>query len=281
MKKERGIEKLEHDLTYTQGWLEKRKNKLKKFFRFIRIVKNWPSHYWWKLSKPEYVIYKMRNSALIRIRAGSHDRIALNEVWIHEIYSPKELPINTTDTIIDIGAHVGTFTLKAALQSTSGTIYSYELAPDSYKLLVKNIELNKLTNVIASNIAVSTTIGEASVYLHSDNSLANSLINNSSKTGQQIRIKTTTLDEIITQHKLDRIDLIKIDCEGSEYDILFNASSTALSIINRICVEADNIDQTRNPKTMTRFLNDNNFLTRSVRTPYGGIVIYAYRNDKN
>ena len=115
----------------------------------------------------------MENGALIKIRANSHDRIALNEVWIHEIYSPTELPINTTDVIIDIGAHVGTFTLKAALQCTSGTIYSYELAPDSYNLLIENIELNKLTNVVASNLAVSTTVGEASVYLNPNNSLAN------------------------------------------------------------------------------------------------------------
>ncbi len=259
------------------SWFEKKKNKLKKFLRFTRIVKNWPSHYWWKITRPENAVYEMNSGATIKIRANTHDRIALNEVWIHEIYSSKELAIKSTDIIVDIGAHIGTFTIKAALQASAGKVYSFELSPDNFKLLLENIELNKLTNVTASNMAVSNSAGEASVYLNPDNSLANSLASVPNEARIETKIMTTTLADIVALHKLDRIDFLKIDCEGSEYDILFNAGDAILSMVNNLCVEADNIDQSRNPEAMEKFLNDKNFLTESVRTPYGGIVIYAWR----
>ncbi len=268
---------MKNNLMRKPNWLERKKNKLKKFFRFIRIVKNWPSHYWWKITKPQYAVYAMNSGSVIKIRANTHDRIALNEVWIHEVYSSKAVPIRSTDTIVDIGAHIGTFTIKAALQASAGKVYSFELAPDNFNLLLENIELNKLTNVTASNIAISDRKGEVSVHINSDNSLASSLANTSNETSLSTKINTETLDNIVALYKLDRIDFLKIDCEGSEYDILFSASDAALSMTNNICVEADNIDQARNPEIMVKFLNEKNFLTESVRTPYGGIVIYACR----
>jgi len=266
---------MKNNLLHKPNWFEKNINKLKKSFRFVKIVKNWPSHYWWKITKPDHAVYEMNGGAMIKFRGNTHDRIAMNEVWIHEIYSPNLPPVKSTDTIVDIGAHIGTFTIKTALQANAGRVYSFELVPDNFSLLLENIELNKLTNVTAINMAVSNHNGEVSVHINPKNTLASSLASMPTETSIETRINTTTLSDIISLHKLDCINFLKIDCEGAEYDILFNASNAVLSKIKNLCVEADRIDNARNPETMAAFLIDKNFLVESNRTPYGGVVIYA------
>ena len=70
-------------------------------------------------------------------------------------YVIPELKIDSGDVIIDIGAHVGIFSIYYALKYPSATIYSYEPVNRNYKNLVKNLEYNKIKNVIPFENAVT------------------------------------------------------------------------------------------------------------------------------
>ena len=46
-----------------------------------------------------------------------------------------------------------------------------------------------------------------------------------------------TLDQPVANHYLDRIDLLKVDCEGGEYELFRHASDDALARVDRVTLE--------------------------------------------
>lgn len=267
------------DISLSKNWFKKNRQKLTKSIKFYQVVNNWLMHHLNKFLKPEFAIYEMRNGARIKIRANTQDRIAINEVWVYDIYSHENIHLDSTATIIDIGAHIGTFTIKSARMAKNGRVLSYELSPDNYKLLVDNVRLNNYSHVQAFNLGVSDRSGEVTVYF-SHNMLKHSIRHtDASHGGLPGIIKTITLDEIITQNNLNRVDLLKIDCEGSEYDILLSTRDDSFDKIKNLVVECDVIDKIKNHETLAAFLMSKSFKTSMLKSPYGGIIIYAFKQD--
>lgn len=265
------------DISYSKNRFKKIRQTLSKSIKFNKVVKNWYAHHLNKFLKPEFAIYEMRNGAKLRIRANSQDRIAINEVWIYDIYSDPHFKLDQHSIILDLGAHIGTFTIKAGNLASQGKVLAYELSPDNYAMLAENVRLNNFSHVQAFNLGVSDHAGELTVYF-GENSLAHSIHHtDASQGGKPTTVKTTTLDAIIDQHNLDRVDLLKVDCEGAEYDILLAASDAAYNKIRNLVVECDVVDKTKNHETLSAFLQTKSFKTSVLKSPYGGIILYGYK----
>ena len=96
-----------------------------------------------KIPKYNYEFY-CRNSD------DFHMMVAHELDIIERNFSPKE-----GDVVIDVGAHIGPYTLKASKRvGLNGKIIAIEADPENFDILNRNIQLNKLTNVIALNYAV-------------------------------------------------------------------------------------------------------------------------------
>jgi len=123
--------------------------------------------------------------------------------------------------VIDIGAHVGYYTLLAAkLVGPTGKIYAFEPEPGNNETLNKNIELNKYSNIEAIRMAMSDKEGNATMYLTSLDSGRHSLFQHDLPKRGNTVVETTTLDRFWESTEWPRIDLIKIDVEGSEVAVL-------------------------------------------------------------
>jgi FkbM family methyltransferase len=128
--------------------------------------------------------------------------------------------------VIDIGAHIGTYSILAAEKvGDIGKVISVEPEPRNYEQLKKNIELNKFKNVITKNMALSDHEGLEKLYLNIDNSGGHSLTFQKDK-NSYINVTVKTLDNLIEELNLKKIDIIKIDAEGSEIPILKGAEKT-------------------------------------------------------
>jgi FkbM family methyltransferase len=118
-------------------------------------------------------------------------------------------------TIVDIGAHIGYYTLMAAkLVGEKGKVFAFEPDPDNYRLLVKNIEANGYNNVIPVPKAVSNQAGTTKLFLSPEDSGAHRIYN-SHDGRKSIQVETVTLDGFF-KDKENRIDIIKMDIEGAE-----------------------------------------------------------------
>lgn len=125
-----------------------------------------------------------------------------------------EKVVKKGDTVIDLGANVGFYTLLAArLVGESGKVYAFEPDPKTYKLLTRNIELNQYSNVIPVKKAINNEVGTAKFYLSPEPG-ADTLYREKNHR-RYIEVETDTLDHFF-QGKDQTIDVIKMDVEGAE-----------------------------------------------------------------
>jgi len=116
-------------------------------------------------------------------------------------------------TVIDIGAHVGYYTLKfSKLTGENGRVYAFEADLDNFKLLEKNTKIYK--NISLNNVAIADQEGNIDFYKVNDSTGCHSII--PADDSNKISVKATTLDNFIKKHSLEHVDIIKIDIEGGE-----------------------------------------------------------------
>ena len=169
----------------------------------------------------------------------------INEVFVEDCYNIQYIPIGSS--VIDIGAHIGTFTLRCAKERDC-TVYSYEPSPINYGFLKKNIEANNLTNKVKIFNKAIGKKHEKRLFYHNLNHPAGSsffLGNNPTfKTHQLIEsiIETITLGQIITDNNITHCDIIKIDCEGAEKEIFTANSKPYFKKTDYVILEWHNYD---------------------------------------
>ncbi len=123
-------------------------------------------------------------------------------------------------TFVDVGAHVGYFTLLAArLVGPGGRVYAFEPDPSSFALLERNIALNSHKNIVPVPRAVSSHSGRATLFLDQRGSDRNTLLPESGRSSS-IEIDTVALDEFFELECINKVDVLKIDAEGAEDQVI-------------------------------------------------------------
>lgn len=132
-------------------------------------------------------------------------------------------------TVIDIGAHLGLMSvIISKLIGSKGKIYSFEPTPKTFAIFKDIIQKNGGNNIIFPfNRAVSNFDGKMDFFVdENEGSNANSLVGRKDKSRVSQEMEVVTLDSFVKEMKLDKLDLIKIDAEGSELDVLNGGLTT-------------------------------------------------------
>ncbi len=126
------------------------------------------------------------------------------------------------DVILDIGAHVGIVSIYLAKCWPGTRIYAFEPVRENFANLERNVKVNAVTNVKAFRLAVS---GNGRPLRLRGNMSQNSggVSAYAGGNGRARKVKSVTLKQIFTNLEIDRCKLLKIDCEGAEYEILESA----------------------------------------------------------
>ena len=199
------------------------------------VFENWiiyPLSYY-NFIRSDFIIFKTRSKKIIKLRKQSTDLMALTHVWLIEEYKKENFEIKPNDVVIDVGAHIGLFTIYASQFCTNGKIYSFEPVIENYQLLLENIQLNNLNYVTSFNQAVSNSDDSIDLFLNSDES-GHSMF---SKSSESIKINSTSLQNFFDENKIDHCDFIKLDCEGAEYEIIRNLPVEYFQKINKFVIE--------------------------------------------
>jgi len=187
-----------------------------------------------------YVRRQLPSGGVVRFRDGMnawlsdnpHDGITLMVIFCKREYGM----INPGSLVIDIGANIGMFSLYA-VRSGAERLLAFEPNPSSHTILVKNLSQPSVkTAVSLYQLAVSGAAGET-VYMPADSSPYNKTINAPTDSSASVAVETTSLDKIVEQCEGRRIDFLKMDCEGAEWEILTQCSEDALSQVDRIRME--------------------------------------------
>lgn len=215
----------------------------------VRQISNWPTYFIYYLGlKQGGGAYFFRNGIVIRDREGTASG-TIAVVFIRRQYGA----VTGKSTIVEIGANIGTFSVYAASSEQNARIYSYEPVKTNYDVLVNNITANGYKDRIKTfNLGVASRAGNRDFYLSS--SPEHSMYANDA-TAMRHTVACVTLKDILDQNALTKVDLLKINAEGAEYEILYATPPEYFERIDEIRLEyheqsgADN-----NLDGLTRFL---------------------------
>ena len=152
-----------------------------------------------------------------------------HEEEIIGLFRPKE-----GDTVVDVGAHMGRYTITSSKSvGASGKVIAVEAHPYNFRILQHNLRLNKLKNVSALNRAVYSKKARLKLYLPDEDlgyTMHHSLMTNylASKYSKEIErryieVEADTLDNLLKIRGINEVNWIKIDVEGAEYEVLRGA----------------------------------------------------------
>lgn len=144
----------------------------------------------------------------------------------------------------DIGAYIGIYTLAMARAvGPTGFVCAFEPNPAIFGRLRQHVIQNHLTNVRLNQVAIGSAEGRAKLNAPTrENSGAASLLNGNMPARFQARpveVHVTCLDAYCEKHSVDRLDIIKIDCQGYELQVLAGASKVLQKFRPRLLVEYD------------------------------------------
>jgi len=221
-------------------------------------------------------VLKLRNGVVLAAPADPYFEAVVREIFFDHVYTRFGCGLRPEDDVVDIGANVGVFSVYAA--RTVRRVFAFEPHPESVRFITDNLRNNGLTNVIVECAAVGDQFGTARLYLGAG-AYGHLLFdhNVSGRLGESIEVVETTLARIIEAHDLERIGLLKMDCEGAEGLILSSAAKEDLARVDRICLEYhDNVSPLSHAQ-MEELLVEAGFNTARVTldTTFG--YLYGWR----
>ncbi len=169
----------------------------------------------------------------IYLRTFSGDIAIFYEIFWNKVYKLPGDSYRNVETIVDLGANVGLATLYFRHQYPDGVIYSVEPEPSNYELLLKNLNNEILhQNIVPMHAAIDAEDGEAAV--HVNGLLYNATITAANNTGSVV--KMISMKTLLNKFNIERIDLLKIDIEGTEQR-LFEENTEWLDKVRHLLIE--------------------------------------------
>ncbi|MCW1302645.1 MAG: FkbM family methyltransferase [Candidatus Rehaiarchaeum fermentans] len=199
------------------------------------------------------------------------------ECWsISEIFVDKVYGERFHGSVIDVGAYNGDSSIYFALNGAERVI-ALEPFPENFELAKENVKINNLEDkIVLLPYAFAREEGEIELYASKKNPNLNSFkpINEITKGIEfdVIKVKTISLQKIVNDFKISSISLLKLDCEGCEYDTLPYLSDELYDKIESIVLEYHN-----GPKNLPEILKSKGFSVKYDRNAKVGIM-YAIKN---
>lgn len=216
------------------------------------------------------IIAKILNKPLESIQTRRGDRLSVGgiigkadlcmfaEIWYYKFYNTKGYEITKDDIVFDIGANSGYFTIYAAKMAKQ--VYAFEPMQNLYNKIVSDVESNNFKNVIVEDTGIAKDKGVRVFYESTHHNGCHSLYNRA-ETDKKIEIKTVNIEDYCKENSIDKIDFLKIDCEGAEYEIFDNLSTEFIrKVVKKIVMEHhDDIIPGRTHEDIVKILKANNY----------------------
>jgi FkbM family methyltransferase len=212
-------------------------------------------------------------------RIGKGDFLPGHERHIVGRFTPKE-----GDVVIDIGAHIGRYTITSSKQvGNTGKVVAIEADPDNFEILKRNIALNNLTNVLPLNYAIYSTKTKIKLYEQSASAKYNSImLTRAEKTKNYVEVNADTLDNILEQNGINQVNWIKIDVEGAEFEVLKGSTKTLSGENVSLFLEIHNIEDPNHYHNVLDFLKYHDYeMTFELRFDVSGEGHLIFRKKNN
>lgn len=189
------------------------------------------------------------NEIKICFREGGDDWAVINEVFHEDAYRIKTIPVESV--VIDLGAHIGTFTLRCAAERGC-KVYAYEPCTETFKVLKRNIELNGLDARVQTFKQAIGGLCQARKFCFYPGVYQSARLKEflgfeglEERWGKEMKremVETVTLKRVFEDNNVQECEGLKMDIEGAEKEVLVDKWAGYLKRARRIIVEWHNYD---------------------------------------
>jgi len=254
----------------------------------IKYVLNWHQYFLNKLARKKrtYHFRLRKNNILLEIPAETMR--VFKEFFMKDAYDVHFLfrHLKKEAVIVDIGANIGLFTIMLLIHRPDLNIFSYEPLPENFNILQKNITSNSYTTqkvAIKEAAVLGKKQEELKLYFdrQKENTDSSSVIRGFENNYDHITVACTTLREIINEKRIEKISLLKLDCEGSEYSILYETPLEIISKIPFMVIETHDLDKDeKNIHGVKRFLDSLDYEYKTMTIDEKLNIIWAWKREK-
>jgi FkbM family methyltransferase len=253
---------------------------MKRYYHLFKTFKNWWLYlaYKYGLANVETLVFETRSGVIVEVP----ERLlhTFKEIFMDECYlAGLEREIPSDSTIIDIGANAGYFTLFAVSLRPHAKLFSFEPVPVNYAQLKRNRDLNSTREIKCFPKAVAGHAGVINLTFDPSDSFTTSatMFTSEKAADKSLSVPCVTLQGLMDENGIVKCDLLKMDCEGAEYDILYNCPPEYLRRIDQIAMEVHRGQkENQNIDALESFFRQQGFFTR--RRPVG--MLWAWRRSK-
>lgn len=197
------------------------------------------------------------------------------EIWVDRRYDLGELPTPLDGVVVDIGAHVGLFSMWVGSLFPGSRIVAVEPSPRAASYLRRNVASLRGADITVVEAACGRAHGRAFLRL-GRSEMTNSLYSERVGQSSDLEVEVLTLEEVFARSGIERCALLKLDCEGAEYDILGGASVETLSRVERIVLEYHRGVAGHDPSELVDQLERSGFAVRTAPSASDPVHGYLY-----
>lgn len=251
-------------------------NKLRRYLGMYRAISNWPG----------YLLYKLRNNSQpfrfqcrngLELTVQKEMIFIFKEIFFDRVYT-RELPKPWWQTpspvVVDIGANLGYFSLLMATEKPDATIHSFEPMPANYLELKRHhsgfpeIDWHIYREAVGNRRTMELNYEDPEKVTFSA-----SVFQSWSPNTKKMVVNSRSLPQLVEEINLEKIDFLKMDCEGSEYEILYSLPEPIFDKIGYIAIETHITDrEDHDHQSLLTFVQKKGFQTKSFVGEKTGFV---------
>jgi amino acid adenylation domain-containing protein/FkbM family methyltransferase len=216
-----------------------------------------------------HALYQLPNKLEVFHQNRNETEFIYHQIFEDQLYLKHGISLEPGDCVFDVGANIGLFTLFVYHHVRNASVYSFEPIPSNFEKLRNNVALYGL-DANLFNCGLSDREGTATFTFYpnwsassgayasvkeEEEALKTFLVNQGELVaeyadeliegryqGEEVRCQLYPLSEMIRQHNIERIDLLKLDVEKSELDVLNGIENDDWEKIKQIVIEVHDIE---------------------------------------
>jgi FkbM family methyltransferase len=256
-----------------------------KYIQLIKHIRNWPVYFKRKHENGLTTRYVTNGTPLV-FDVPPRFYEVFREIFMEDFYRINNLVKDMPDrpVVVDIGGNVGYFSFLLASKKKGARIFAFEPMHENVEVFNSNIGMNaSLHNEVSlfNKAVTGNNNGSIDIFFDdlSKNSVVASVLNDFSVQNTEVKtVAAISLENIFIENELINIDLLKIDCEGSEYPIFYDSPGHIFEHVKMIAIESHDLDDAdRNTAALCDFLRNKNFIVESFVAENKCSFIKAYR----